>query len=123
MTRRLLCAIAALLLFLLCSCGSTQTLYDAVPGAAITINDSLTIQGALLHETDSTVTIVAFGIKETYRKADVRKVEHRRVPDWQAVLAEADRNSADAAKASSAMLVVSGISLLISVLFVILASD
>jgi len=66
------------------SCGTTLSLHtDYVPYAIITVSDSLTVQGMLINETDTTVSISVDGANVVYNLDEITRYERVMKPNPQ----------------------------------------
>lgn len=96
-----------LLSLLLYSCGTTQSLNETnyVPYALVTVTSSLTVQGLLINETDSTVSISVAGANVTYDLDEIIRYEKVMKPD-QIQMQQDIVNNTNAAAGNTAFFVV-----------------
>jgi len=96
-----------IILLILYGCGTTQSLQEVnyVPYAEVTVSSSLTVQGLLINETDSTVSISADGAYVTYNLEDIVRYKKVMRPD-QIEMQQDIVNNTNAAAGNTAFFVV-----------------
>ena len=90
---------------------ATHLTLPDIPFAHVSTTDR-SLAGPVLSENDSTITIAAYGVAQTFEKATLKSIERDTVSDPTMVQQETLDHSAQAAGSATAILVIYVISLL-----------
>ena len=99
-------------------CGTTSSLEseNLVPHAVITLSESLSVTGRILHEDDESITVAVDGVSQRYDKTEIKLMDRVMLPDERLMLQEIVGNTSTAASNTATIAAITVTGLIIGIL-------